>query len=146
MLRITRLAAALGLLAGLAAPQFAAAAIWSIKSDCSEADWTITVHLDGFGTVDASCHDGNKVEHSIDTGALAVTSAQVEAISSLGTLCHLPAATDAKLVLKCSAQGEDSAGNELEDEIEVEIEREDAEPAEEDEAEEEEKEDEEPRD
>ena len=66
MLRITRLAATLGLLAGLAAPQFAAAAIWSIKSDCSEADWTVTVHLDGFGTVDASCHDGNKVERSID--------------------------------------------------------------------------------
>ena len=63
MLRSTRLAIFLGLLVGLAVPAVTSADVWSIKSDCEEGDWSVTVTLDGLGAVDVSCLDGAKTEY-----------------------------------------------------------------------------------
>jgi hypothetical protein len=140
MLRSTRLAIFLGLLVGFAVPAVTSADVWSIKSDCEEGDWSVTVTLDGLGAVDVSCLDGAKTERTFDTGALVVTDAHIEATSALGTYCQLPSGGDSKVVLECSSRSENSAGLEAEDELEVEIEREEAELEDEEEAEEEEEE------
>lgn len=122
---------ALGLFACLAVSQIASAATWSVKADCKEGDWTVSVLLDGFGEVDASCFDGTENHVLVDVGDIDVTGGSIAATSAAGTLCDLPVGSDFKFSLECASKTEDSMGFEVEDKVEVEVELEDDEEEEE---------------
>ncbi|MBW2424211.1 MAG: hypothetical protein JRG86_08180 [Deltaproteobacteria bacterium] len=102
--------------------QSAAAAVWSIKTDCEEGDWTVEIELAGFGTLDASCVDGTKKRLSVDVGDLGVTSTGITATSASGTICDATSAGEPRFKLECGEKSEDIDGFELEEEIEVELE------------------------
>jgi hypothetical protein len=102
--------------------QSATAALWSIKADCEEGDWSVEIELAGFGALDASCLDGTKTELSVDVGELGVTNASVAATSTSGTMCDGATRGEPRFKLECSQKTEDAAGFELEEELEVEME------------------------
>lgn len=130
MLRSALLLLSLGL-SVLSTSRAAPAAIWSVEADCKRGDWSVDVDLDGFGTVDASCRDGQEVRLSVDVGERTVAGGRVAAISALGTACEGPHASDAKFMLKCGSETEDETGFEVEEELEVEVELEEPDEAEE---------------
>ena len=122
MIRSTRIGRGFGLLSILFVPQFAAASIWSIQTDCGDGDWTVEVQLAGFGALDASCVDGAKTHVEVDVGDLIVTHGSIEATSSSGATCDIAAVGDSKFKLECAHKAEDGDGFELEEEVEVEVE------------------------
>jgi hypothetical protein len=124
MLRSSLLLLAVGFFAGSVVPQAASAEIWSIKADCKEGDWTVSVDL-GSGPIDASCLGG--AETKFDVGDVVVTGGSISAMSATGTMCALPMGSDFKFTLECAAKLEDSLGNELEEKVEVEVELEEEE-------------------
>jgi hypothetical protein len=131
MLRNSLLLLVLGLFASVVVPKIATAAIWSVKADCKNGDWTVSVDLAGVGPVDASCIDGTETHFPVDVGDLIVTGGSIAATSSGGTMCDLPRGSDFKFTLECASKTEDSAGFELEEKVEVEVELEEEEEAEE---------------
>jgi hypothetical protein len=122
MIRNTRIGRSFGLLSILFVPQFAAASIWSIQTDCGDGDWAVEVQLAGFGALDASCVDGAKTHVEVDVGDLIVTHGSIEATSASGVTCNNAAAGDSKFKLECAHKAEDADGFELEEEVEVEVE------------------------
>ena len=116
---------------GLFVPQIATAAVWSVKADCKEGDWTVDVIL-GDLMIDASCSDGMEYDENFNVDGL-VTEGSIAATSSGQTMCDLRLGSDVKSTLECATKSEDSTGLEFEEKVEVEVELEEEEEDEEEE-------------
>jgi hypothetical protein len=124
MHRNTLVLLSLGVVSGLLLSRAASAAIWSMEADCARGDWSVEVTLDGFAMVDASCAERSKTRLWVDVADQIVTGGSIAAISSRGTVCEGPETSDSKFTLKCGIEMEDASGSEIEEELEVEVERE----------------------
>jgi len=112
----------IGFVATALIAQSAAAAVWSIESDCEEGDWSVVVSIAGLAAIDASCVDGGKAKLWVDVGDEGPSAALVEATSISGASCSGFTGEDPRLKLSCGQKVEDVDGFELEEELELEME------------------------